>query len=307
MQMLTPKKRLFSKFILPGILALTAVLSMMLFQYYTVKMVEEQVYQSLSESAQEQTTTLNEIINGRFFILEAFAGGMADQLTEPTLEDLTARMNAVAEATDFVHIAVAGTDGFVHTNDGQTDDSSDRFYMTEALAGHRAVQKLTDSRLYQKNRMVLAVPLYKDGVVAGAVMGSLPDQDVEKLLVSAAFRKNAYSLLCDSTGYVVVHPEKITPQYGAENILEVLAGEGVKYFDGNTMENVAADLQNGRSGLAVYSIDGDKRYAVYQPVGINDWYIFNVVPGEVVEQAINEQNRWGLICITIVAKSNTIY
>lgn len=53
--------------------------------------------------------------------------------------------------------------------------------------------------------------------------------------------------------------------------------------------------------MAVYSIGKEKRYAVYRQTGINDWYIFNVVPGTVVEQTIVTQNRLGTISIGTVA------
>lgn len=295
------QKRMLISFIVPTILMLITIANMLVFQSYTVEQTRKQTYQSLADSAMEQTATLNEIIKGRFSVLEAFANALAEQQVTPTLEDLTARMRAIAEISDFENIAVAGLDGVAYTDDGITDDSSDRFYMTEALAGRRAIQKLTDSRLYQENRIVLAVPVYKDGSVVGTVMGSFSDENLQMLIVSSAFAGNAYSLVCDSTGYVIVHPEKTTPQSGSENVLELLAGEDARYYGDAALETIKDDLQNGRGGIASYSIGAEKRYTVYQPMDINDWFIFTVVPSEIVDSAIAEQSRLGFICIGSVA------
>ena len=152
-------ERSIAAIIIPTMLAIIAVASMLLFQTQTVKLTQEQAYRSLTDSALEQTATLREILNGRFVVLEAFANSLANQKSAPDIEDITARMDAIVQTSDFTHMAVAGLDGVAYTNDGQRDDSSDRAYMSEALTGRRTAQKLTDSRLYQKCRIVLAVPL----------------------------------------------------------------------------------------------------------------------------------------------------
>lgn len=205
--MKTKNTQIFATFILSVLLALIAVGSMLLFQRRVTKLAEAQAYQTLTGSAKEQMATLNEIFSGRFSVLESFANSLANQKTELTLEDVTIRMNAITQVCDFDNLAVAGADGVAYTSDGLREDSSDRFYMTEALSGRRAIQNLTDSRLYQKNRMVLSVPVYLDGKVAGAVMGSFSEEEVKKLLVSSAFDGVAYSFLSDSAGEIVVSAE----------------------------------------------------------------------------------------------------
>lgn len=292
-------RRIFTTFVVPIILALTAVVSMLLFQNCTVTLTRERAYQSLADSAQEQTIILREIFDGRFSVLATFANSLAKQPNRPTLENITARMSAIVEASDFENMAVAKTDGVAHTDDGQTDDSSDRFYMTEALAGRRAIQKLTDSRLYGKNRLVLSVPIYKDKKVEGAVMGSFSDMDVQKLLVSSAFSGNAYSFLCDLSGQIIVMAETPLLIQETDNFYEIFAD--MKLENGATVESIKDDTRNGRSGVVAYSIDNEKRYAVYQPTKINDWYIFNVVSAAVVDMAVARQNRLGFICIGAVS------
>lgn len=173
--------------------------------------------------------------------------------------------------------------------------------MTEALAGRRAVQKLTDSRLYQKSRLVLSVPLYLDGEVAGVVMGSFSDESVQEILVSSAFDGCAYSFLSDTSGQIVVNAEAPLLLQGTDNLFDKFAN--MELLEGTTVSGMLTDLQNGDSGVAVYGIGGEKRYAVYQPTGINDWYIFNVVPDTVVSRTINAQNRLGILCIGIVSVS----
>lgn len=187
MQKRVAGKQFFITFIVPTLLALAAVGSMLLFQKQVVRMAKNQAYEILFSSANEQTAVLNEIFYGRFSILEIFANSLSSRTKAPTAAELSAQMTAVVEASDFENLAVAGTDGVAHTNDGLTDDSADRFYMTEALQGRRAIEKLENSRLYEQSRLILSVPMYRNGRVVGAVLGSFSDTDIEQLLTSCAF------------------------------------------------------------------------------------------------------------------------
>lgn len=85
----------------------------------------------------------------------------------------------------------------------------------------------------------------------------------------------------------------------ADNLLDKFAG--LTLLDGTSVTGMAEDLKNGRSGVACYSDGTDKRYAVYQPTGLSDWYIFNVVPSTVVEQSVTTQSKLGSLCIGAVA------
>lgn len=294
------KRNFFTTFVVPAILVLTAVTSMLFFQNRTASQAKQWAYRVLDASAQEQTATLKEIFEGRFAILETFANSLASQGGLLTLENITTRMNAIAESSDFEDLAIAGADGIAYTDDGQRDDSSDRFYMTEALAGRRAVQKLTDSRLYEKSRLIFSVPLRVDGRVVGAVLGSFSDANLRQLLISTAFSGSAYSFLCDNAGTIIVDAESASLLYEEGNLLDTLAGEDVTFLDDTTLQTIEDDLQNGRKGVAAYDIGGEKRYAVYQPAGFNDWFIFNVVPSAVVDESATAQNRFGIISIGVV-------
>ncbi len=295
--------RLLATFLIPGILTLAAVLNMLYFQVRTQEWTKQWAYRVLAASAQEQTATLGEIFNGRFGILETFASSVGAQWNQQrdvlTLDNIRTRMTAMVETSGFEHLAIAGTDGVAYANDGQTDDSSDRFYMTEALAGRRAIQALTDSRLYEKQRFVLAVPLHINGKVAGAVMGSFTSSDLRRLIVSTAFSGNAYSYLCDSAGNVIIEAEATT-LLQRDNLLDAIAAGELEILDRITLETLADDLKAGSEGVVAFSSGAERRYGVYQPVGINDWYIFNFVPAAVVDSSTASQNRLGALSIGII-------
>jgi len=113
----------FASLVIPGILALVAVLNMLYFQTKTQESTKQWAYRVLAASALEQTATLEEIFNGRFGILEAFASSIGAQMSREgdsrTVDDIATRMTAIVEASSFEHLAIAGLDGVAYANDGQ--------------------------------------------------------------------------------------------------------------------------------------------------------------------------------------------
>ncbi len=274
----------------------------MIYQYKTSVWTEQWARRELQSSAQEQTATLDEIFNGRFTVLETFANSLASQAETPTKEDVTNRMKAIVEVSDFELLAITGLDGIIYTSEGKVDNSPKPLYMTEALAGRKSAQKIDEGQVFEKDWLVLAVPVYVNAEVKGVVMGGFSTAYFEKLLVAHAFSGSAYSFVCDSSGNIIVGPEKESLLNDHDNVLTFFSENNAEFLEGMSLKTITDDLKNGREALAIYLVSDEKRYAVYQPTGgINDWYIFNIVPGEIVDGMIAEQTNLGSICIFVVA------
>ena len=75
-----------------------------------------------------------------------------------------------------------------------------------------------------------------------------------------------------------------------------------RILSGITAGELTADLANGVSGTLIYESENLKQYAAFEPLGIEDWTVFNVVSGELVEAEATtcSWNIYGLAIVSVV-------
>ncbi|MEG0766175.1 MAG: diguanylate cyclase, partial [Clostridia bacterium] len=82
------------------------------------------------------------------------------------------------------------------------------------------------------------------------------------------------------------------------NILQLLARAQIA--KGYSLDKLHDDLKDGRSGVISFRLDGQYRFAVYEPLDINDWCMFNVIPGEVISAEILAARKSSIVLILVV-------
>ena len=81
--------------------------------------------------------------------------------------------------------------------------------------------------------------------------------------------------MIESDGTIVVSHNNIY-----ENLFQMLPAVSERNLQ--AVEVMQKDMARGGSGMVEFERDG-RRYGYYMPLGINDWYLLNVVPSEVLE------------------------
>ena len=64
--------------------------------------------------------------------------------------------------------------------------------------------------------------------------------------------------------------------------------ERYEYLEGDTVEKVKENVENYQSGMLYFQYGGQGRYVRYQPLGINNWYLFSAMPSDQLNGYVNE-------------------
>ncbi|MEG0767528.1 MAG: hypothetical protein RR482_07415, partial [Clostridia bacterium] len=263
-------------------LALMALLCMLFFLEQATIRAREHAQEVLMDSTTQQITVLNARIQGRFALLEALAGSLpARQTWEPM--DMMRRVRAVQQSSTFRQVSIATPDGRVYTEDGFGVVAVAKQVVQASGADAREIAWIKADALEQKSRLILSVPMEWDGVVTGIVSGSEDEAGLRAMLQNEAYDGAAVSFLCDQNGgaLLVGDPERFLC---AEHWIELQDG-----------------IKARETGIIFCPIDGDRRYAAYQPMGINDWYLVSVVPGKILAREVAQTIKSAMAVMAISA------
>ncbi|MEG0943446.1 MAG: EAL domain-containing protein [Angelakisella sp.] len=292
------RKTALISIVLPFILVVVGVLSFSCFQRQTLNLLKEHSFGILYDSARKQSAELRITLDGQFTVLETFAGGLATQKSY-NYNNTIFRLNAVAEASEFIYTGVADLEGNCYFNDNSVVNIKDRTYYTEALSGVKNIQSVKESRLDGKHHLVMAVPIVYDHAVAGVVIGGFSEKTASNFVRSEAYGGQAYSFICDSNGDMIIRTEKPMVLESVDNIMKD-ALRKVTLLDGKQVKDIEQDFMNNRSGVVAYKYHDEKRYLAYEPLGINGWYILTGVDGKLVDFEYDKIHQIATTCIAII-------
>ena len=134
------------------------------------------------------------------------------------------------------------------------------------------------------------MPIVYQEQVVGMLAGVIDEQALVSLLTSEVYNREGYSFVTDSTGEIIIgsnHQARIFAQ--DNNMLTMLSS--AKLLNNNSYDKVYNNIKAGQSGLVSYTVGDDERYAIYRPVGVNDWFIFNVIPGSIITNMTTSTTR----------------
>lgn len=283
---------------LPLLLVAISSLCMLYFQYSMEQQEKKNTFGILKDSAIEQTAKLAVVFDANYSILEAMAGSFSGWDEEDFTDNLALTMNSVVNVSDFESVGVALDNGVLRTNEGKKVLIKDRQYYIDAMSGKRAVEMLEKSRYNGKKQLALAVPIMQNNEVIGVINGCISGQYLKKIIEPSAFQGNAYSFISDINGHVIMEADKPLLFADAQEVLSKL--DQIEIYNGKTPGDVLRDMKAEKSGVMEYSYNNERRYSIYAPLGLNGWYIFNVVDSTVVDKDFMLRREKGLISIGIV-------
>ena len=169
------------------------------------------------------------------------------------------------------------------------------FWTTAGRQGTAEYMKATFEKLYTANKPVISSyissqgirkilfaipmeqPLQLDGTTYTALVVSYDNAVLEKLLGSMVYEGQSDCYIVRSNGDVVLSTEtktEITEQM--TNLFDYLqqnASVDQPYFD-----TMVQTLPQGGEGCVLYTLNRQKYYLIYQPLGLMDWSIIGIVP-----------------------------
>ena len=142
-------------------------------------------------------------------------------------------------------------------------------------------------------------PLQLNGTNYTALVVSYDNAVLEKLLGSMVYEGQSDCYIVRSNGDVVLSTEtktEITEQM--TNLFDYLqqhASVDQPYFD-----TMVQTLPQGGEGCVLFTMNGQRYYLIYQPVGIMDWSIIGIVPTGVVDVGMRRVQMATIFVITLL-------
>ena len=209
------------------------------------------------------------------------------------------RMASFAERYGMKRVAFSFPDGVTLTTDNSELNMKGGENFELALQGERILSNVIVDRADGKLINVYVIPVYqKDSEeILGVLAAVYNSETFEDILTASAFHGEGYTYIIDSKGNIIINSNHANAITGLENLYNY-----VDEYDSNTAAMLKTKLENGGEGFfEVKRNRQDSLYTYFKKISISDWYVFSVVPENIVEEAkIAVMSRVLIYCALIL-------
>lgn len=302
-------KDLYNILAIPSFIALAAFISMLVFSVSITRQTEESTFSTLMESAQQQVMLFNVSIEGQVKMLETLADSLSPRFNSTgDLRAFLPRLEMMKYSSNFTNVGVVGKDGAGYISSGNYVNIKNREYFQGSMLYQTVVEKVDSGIIAKRPRFIISVPIIAENRVAGVLFGSYDFPQFKEIAKIDAFKGSSYSFIVDGGGNIVVGTDSNSSLLGGEdeegkeyrrNFLEVMRKSKIDKRDSfaEFMDNFKAE----RGGMLGFSFNGHRRYAVYQPLEVNGWILFNMIDASLVDAQANRILRAAFVVVGIVA------
>ena len=267
-----------------GILCLAAVILMFYaYIYWISDSLKKSIDSNMHEIANLSAENVKNIIDGQFQVLNSYAETIEDK----DISDRNSLMDIFKSAvnkSNFERVGLIYPDGTGIGFDFESgilpeSSYSDREYFTSALNGTPYISEALDDIWSDNTGLVLSVPLYDNtGKIAAVVVGSSRSDIFSGILDNYVCNGSGYIHIINSDGDMIIRSSRSDLKHETVNIFD---DEYTKTYNFDTMRENFKKNQGGAAGFC--QPNGKEKYVVYEPVGVQDWYIGVILPASYLQ------------------------
>lgn len=291
-----------------GIFILSIVAGILIFFTYVQRSVEVSSRKRMLNNVSRQSEHLETILGIHYQYLQEIAAVMGKSEDLFCQENID-RLTSLYKGTDLERVALIDAKGNAHYDTGVVKNVSHRRYFQEALSGQQTLSDPLESSIDQENRVVLGVPIFKDGEVVGVLGGSYNVTALSHMLFDDLFGGTGNSLIVTKEGDIIASDTGSASQESSEYGSNLLTYYEEKKLRGSSViERIREDFQNAKENLVTLDLKNQAEadcYLAYMPLGMNDWMICYVVPIKVAQQDYDFIKKYevifmGSFCVLVV-------
>ena len=159
---------------------------------------------------------------------------------------------------------------------------TDRVYYQNAMKGLPYVSSPLISKVTGKITVIVAAPLWKDGVAGGESVGCVyivPDEEfLNDIVRDIKASENSVAYIIDKSGNTIANIDSDVVLKG-ENISETAKDPAAAERGYGDIAAIHKSMLSGNAGYDSYTLDGEKRFMGYSPIeGTDGWSLAIYAP-----------------------------
>lgn len=247
---------------------------------YMMERDKEQSVKHFTESVWSINSSLNNLIKSNIETLD----GVALTIGEIEVTDLGRLLPVIEEINNrnafyrmgFIDADGKGDmvdmDGVIH----QDIDFSDEWFYQQAMEGNNSLSGTIKDAFSGQYLNYYGVPVVIQGENIGVLAAADRTERLRSILDTSAYSRGGFANLIDYEGNYIIRSAKSADIINLSELGEFRAGQ---------LEQVRKGLEAGKEGVAEFKNDGSTFWVIYQPLGINNWFILGIVKEQVVNAA----------------------
>ncbi|MEG2290324.1 MAG: EAL domain-containing protein [Clostridium sp.] len=251
-------------------------LSLVTFNRLYQNEVKANAYKTLKSESNYNISAFQQKISSEIAMLNTLKIGVIEM--NRNKKEIFDFIKKFAEESVFSYVSIEDANGNSYTSDGSIRNIANRKFFKETINGGVKISKPTDSLRDDSSYVVLSVPVYENGLKVGMIYGSYEYAKWEEELRSNVFIDNAAFRIIDDEGDIIITTSLRDKENNIKNIFDPLYK--VTTMEGEYEKGIKENLKKGQSGACYLQAVGTEMYAYYEPLGINDWYVFSGVSAE---------------------------
>lgn len=245
---------------------------------------KQQIFSTLSEISSQNTVILRaEIEKGISDVsdMAEIVGGLALE----NKEEMVRILLPFVKQKGLLRMGIAGKDGYVVTTDDQEFNVSDREYFKNCMQGIAGVSNSLSDKVGGGEIIVFAAPVYVEGSPAYALFETYDARKYREAISTPTFDGEGFSYVVDKEGNYVISSDPTKSSGDFSNFFEEM--EAAVSENAEALQSLSEGIEDRSSGFVVYH-QNQNNYLYYEPAGINDWYLFTIIPKHVINRWANE-------------------
>lgn len=283
-----------------GIFVLTGV-------FLTFKLSYNKVYDIILGKDIEQMVFTSEFvtklveseIENKMLDLKAGAKIFIENI-EQNQEKIVSELEVLCRELNFDKMGISNMEGQSLNNFGKKTNLNNKELLQTITKGQIYISNAVD----ESDCMLLAAPvLNKENVPIGVLWGHYRVGNISEE-IELNYNSHRYFQIIDDSGNYISDSNNIHSFARGGNIWKEMKRYDIS--DDVTVEKIQKDIDNGRSGKFHFVYKGKGRYVVYEPLGINNWYVFSVLIEEYLSEYVKDIERIFYMLVGGVLASITI-
>lgn len=251
--------------------------------------------------------TLKEVSNQNVLVVQKEIEGDLNALTEiaehigslqGSEEDIKEVLNDALYRYSFKRMGFAKLDGISNTTDNISFDVSENEYYQAAIQGETYISNLLIDPTDTDEIIVFSTPVKQEDEIIGVVIATYRVESLKEILAVSSFEGEGYTYIIQRDGSKIVDSINPTSFQNMTNIFTSM--EEADKRNHQVAAELRGLLKGGQTGYVIF-YNKIGKYMYVTPLGINDWFLVDVVPVDFMEGTSNYIIQWSYLVCALLA------